>query len=692
MKNKFKVFALSALSLCLLPSCEPSGQEASFINKTEGSIYGTMDNFTIKGEAKKSGDAVKSGDKLVFTVKPEKYYSIGSVTNNGVSCKKESENADGSQVWSTKIVAGKNNLIASYDVDATIDFVDEFKLTCSDELFTTVMNYNQTGVKTGLDFRRAGIEKMQAPLKWASGQKKSSGAFVNYVDGDTTHVETANLQYTVKIRYLSIDTPESTSEIEEWGLSASNYSKYIYSGETKYLDTIRSTFSATDLASIKSGVTSLILVSQEMTKNIDTATVADLKIGSEDEGPYHASTDGNQRNLAYVWYSTVQNPKKSDFRCLNLEMVYQGFSIGVGSSDDTSPYYFKMFNAAYLSAQANKRHLHSSMVDPNYYYYEGYTEREQIDELSLARLYSSARADSDIKYYPESSFCDKKTLYRVKGYVTRKVGTSFYMQSKPSYTREEVLEGKALGIYVFTYSETRIKPGDYVEVVGAISSYGGTFQIQGISYHDIASHKVRDTKIISRNHEIVPVEVTGAELNSLKLPSVLVKITDMVWFYDFTSVYREVEESISEGGSEEVNKYNTAYPFYNTSNSPIFYGSYGDTDNAAAINAKYTDSQIRYTDEIIRFTVDQNIIVSYGTEKCYSYRFFTGGQYWYHPTGAEYASEEYAEQGAILKTFNRKKAEGIVGISHGYESTGGNKKMTVTICSGSVNDINLSEV
>ena len=688
--KKLSIVTLSLISFFALSGCA-SGQgstEASYIDKTANSIYGKLSDF--------SSETVKAGDTLTFKVTPSKYFHVDGVTNNGKACRIVSQNDDGSFIYSTTINAGVNNLAGSYMVDEDVDFVDEFKLNISDDVFNAVIGAKDTGKKDGLDFRRSGIETMQAPLKWEGNKKVSSGAFVNYVDGDTTHVETSNLQYTVKIRYLSIDTPESTSEIEEWGLSASNYSKYIYTGDASYLTNIRGN-GGEDLSKNPAGITSMILVSQDASKNAEIMTVADLKIGSTEDGPYMATTDGNQRNLAYVWYATTPNPTKNDFRCLNLEMVYQGFSFGVGSMSATSEYYYKMFDAANLSAQLHGRHLYSDEEDLNYYYYE----ELGVQDLTLDELYASAKKDTTIGYYPESKLANKKTLYRIHGYVSRKVGTAFNMQTKPSYTDAEVAAGKALGIYVFTYSETPITPGDEVNVIGALSVYGGTFQIQGISYSTIGSNPNRDTQILSSGHTMVPIKVTGAEFNQKMLPSVLVEITDNVWFYDFSSTYGGETSSLGEGGSEEINKYNEAYPFYNTSNAPIFYGSYGDTDNAASVDKPTTSSGVRYSNDVIRFTVDQNVLVTYGSDTCYSFHFFTGGSYIYNPNGAEYAN--YDEDNPYLadtvtKEYLRKAAKpeeaghGLIVISHGYESTSGKKKMSATICSGRRTDISLVEV
>ena len=716
MKLRKRALLLSVIAAFSLVGCKGGGEPVvtTYMDATPNSIYGKLD-FT----GAKSAKDVVPGDVITFKVTPSKYFLISEVTNNGVECTRvdpNENNEDGSLTYSTTIVEGQNIIKGSYVVDETIDFVDEYKLNIDPDVYEYIMAQKETdgdkvkADKNGLDFRKSGIEQCRAPNAW---EKQSDGTykkverstddvFVNYVDGDTTHVETNNLKYTVKIRYLSIDTPESTSDIEEWGLSASNYSKYIYSGHEEYRKAIEGT---TDFTGVQAGVTSLILVSQAASIHSSEITMEDLGLGGEEEGIYHATTDNNQRNLAYVWYSTATPDEEgkipqSSFRCLNLEMVYQGFSFGVGSMDDTSEEIYKIFDAANLSAKAHKRHLFSDLDDNNYYYYE---RSRYVQDLELKDLYESATKNSTIGWLPESRLADKKTLFRVHGYVSRKVGTSFYIQEKTSYTREEVLAGQAFGIYVFTYSETPIKAGDEVSVVGALNGYGGSFQIQGVVYHDIDPDPVRDTKIISSGNTVTPVKVTGKEFNELKLPNILVEITDNLWFYDFQTTYDGEITSLGEGGSDEVNKYNESYPFYNTSNSPIFYASYGAYDNARELNesTKTSSSGLRYSDKVIRFTVDQNILVRYGVESALSYQFFTGGQYFYNEKGAEYANDDadnpYKEY-SILKTFVRKAAlydptdaasHGLIVVSHGYESTGGNRKMTATICSGSYSDVSL---
>ena len=748
MKKRNLLFLLlGTMSLGALAGCGEDDYDASYRDITSGSMYGTISEF--------SSTAVHSGDILQFKVTPsEDFYYIDSVTNNGKACKKVKVNPDGSEIYQATMEVGENKLKATYSIDESVDFVDKFKLQISDEVFNYVMSQQRPakgqGQKTNLDFRRCGIEQARAPYYWempsdpsqqpVKKQTSSDDAFVNYVDGDTTHVETNNLKYTVKIRYLNIDTPESTSEIEEWGLTASYFSKYIYTGEQEYWDMIKFSFPDGYESQLKAGMTSIILLSKEANKHMSEITVDKLNIGNENKTVWASDTDTNQRDLAYVWYATVPNPTKADFRCLNLEMVYQGFSYGVGSKEDTSEFVYKYFDAANLSAQANNRHLNlpaNAGMDQNYFYYDG-PAKKPIADLTLKALYESAPTDTDIGYLPESMYCNKKTLYRVKGYVSAKLKTAFYIQDAASYDLEGVLNHtvKPYGLYVFTYSETTIKVGDYVSVVGAISSYGGTFQMQGISWSDTPSETdVRVSRIISTGHTITPIKLTGAQFNQLKLPQVKVELTDNIWFNDFQSTYGGEVSSIAEGGSEEINKYNDAYPFYNTSNAPIFYGSFTapeEADNSVALNeeTKGKSGGVRYDDRVIRFTCDQDITVTYGVQKCHSYRFFTGGEYWYNEGGAEYANENYVPANcpsdeeleemfpgdpvaqkaekkkykAELKTFKRKyhavantstnpeKQHGLICISAGYESTGGNRKMTAKIVSGSAVNIKLSEV
>ena len=163
MKKSLTIITLGLLSLGALVGCNQAS--ATYEDKTSQSIYGRLTNFSA------GPNDVKAGDTLTFTVTPSKYFDVNKITNNGVPCQRVSKNVEeGTYVYQTKIVEGKNSLVASYSVDPTIDFVDEFKMPISDDLFNAVYTNKDKSKKDGLDFRRCGIEKMQAPLKWSSGK------------------------------------------------------------------------------------------------------------------------------------------------------------------------------------------------------------------------------------------------------------------------------------------------------------------------------------------------------------------------------------------------------------------------------------------------------------------------------------------------------------------------------------------
>ncbi len=570
-----------------LPSSEAS-KKATWVDLTANSHYGkvTVENPDASYEV---------GDTLRFSVKAIDDFFVDKVTVNGEIA---SKGEDG--YYSYTLKRGVNKISVSYIVDKDIDWVDRFKLNIDEDTFYHVMNSIDY-----LDFRVDGIEQMQT--EFTSG----SNAFVNYVDGDTTHVSTLHYGYTVKIRYLGIDTPESTSELEEWGKSASIYNK-----------------------SVLSNAKHIVLESQGWAR------------GDENKS---ATADGNQRSLAYVWYTDKEDPTLNDFRCLNLEMVYQGFSQGIGSIEDMGEDFYWAFDAANKSAQVNKRHQYSGQPDPNYFYY---SKDNPPVEKTLKEVYDSVTISST-PYTLSTPLFDvddthtncSKTLYKLSGYVTRKINGAFYFQDKPSY--EMPTDGtlpEAYGMYVFTYAQTPIKVGDYVNVIGVLSSYSGTLQMMGVSYHDFDADPYRDIQIDSLKSvpadQIKPIELTkeqynqyGGASNHKNLNHVLVSFKDEIYCYK--------DNTFTDGGIHEVDRYNTHYPFYCTNNKLIFFGALGSSSDKSAV----------------RIVEDQNVLVTYGTENSHTYKFYTGGTNYYNPAGAEYVYNYKGQSGNVLTTDNAETDE-----------------------------------
>lgn len=135
------------------------------------------------------------------------------------------------------------------------------------------------------------------------------------VDGDTAWFKTGGVE--IKIRFVSVDTPESTGQIEPWGKAASNFTSEI------------------------------LLKAKKIVLQAHDGVAAELD-----------ST--GTRYLAFVWYSL---DGMSELRNLNLELVQEGFS---KSKVTEGSLYQNEFNSAATQALENKLHVYSNEDDPDY--------------------------------------------------------------------------------------------------------------------------------------------------------------------------------------------------------------------------------------------------------------------------------------------------------------------------------------
>ena len=142
-----------------------------------------------------------------------------------------------------------------------------------------------------------------------------------FVDGDTTHFNIDHPTFEggiLKARYLGVNTPESTGQIEPWGKKASTFTK----------ETL-------------SKATSIIVESDTATWNPDST---------------------GERFLVWVWYKTAE---MADYRCLNLEILQQGLAVASKSSDTV---YADICVTILNQAVKHKLHVHSKEKDPDFYY------------------------------------------------------------------------------------------------------------------------------------------------------------------------------------------------------------------------------------------------------------------------------------------------------------------------------------
>ena len=124
-------------------------------------------------------------------------------------------------------------------------------------------------------------------LDMDSDTAKQEVTVKNFVDGDTTHFNVSDTSFeggVLKARYLGINTPESTGQIEPWGKKASTFTK----------------------------------------EKLQSAT--SIIIESNDSKWHGDSTGG--RHLVWIWYKTKD---ASDYRNLNIELLQNGLAIASSS-------------------------------------------------------------------------------------------------------------------------------------------------------------------------------------------------------------------------------------------------------------------------------------------------------------------------------------------------------------------------
>lgn len=192
----------------------------------------------------------------------------------------------------------------------------------------------------------------------------------SHVDGDTSHFE-VNQKFdptgVVKARYLAVNTPETTGQIEEWGKAASRFTK----------DRLSSAVS--------------IIIESDGEK---------------------WRFDGNGRYLVWVWYKSAEN---ADYRCLNIELLQNG--LGVGSKSSDSRYGTIAVNAI-SQASKEKLYMFSGEEDPEFPYGGGVPVtlkelRTNITEYVGARVVVEGviSYNSDWKAYIESYDAETDMYY-----------------------------------------------------------------------------------------------------------------------------------------------------------------------------------------------------------------------------------------------------------------------------------------
>lgn len=278
-----------------------------------------------------------------------------------------------------------------------------------------------------------------------------------YVDGDTTYFY-ANLSSgkdSISIRYMGLDTPESTYKVEPWGIAAAKFTKDKLSNAESII--------------LQSDPTGLL--------------------------------DGNGRYLGYVWYRTSAS---EDYRCLNLELIEEGYSPAKGMS---GALYMQTFYDAGNRAQQYKDRTNGE-EDPTYDYS---AQGQKYTIKQILEMFGTPEAIASEEF--------KGTKVYIEGLVTRKLGiSSAYIEQVDNgyYTTDEdgnetfVLgDGKTYGIYVYGGFEENLKlqEGNYIITNANISYHTGALQVVGVSNIRI--------EVESTGNEVTPQSITSSDWKNI---------------------------------------------------------------------------------------------------------------------------------------------------------------------------------
>ncbi len=323
-----------------------------------------------------------------------------------------------------------------------IDYVAQTKLT---------QNY------VGMDFASQGIGEVD--LRRA-------------VDGDTAHFyPVGQTRGEIKLRFIGVDTPESTGQVEKWGKGAANFTK----------------------------------------DKLENAT--HIVLSSESDAIKPAEHDSTGRILGFVWVTDVENPTLDDFKLLNLWLVQECFSSTKGISG--SKYASVFYNADLQAQEMNRRIWNENEVDPLF------DPNEEFHPTTIQGIYDAYDDDPD------------NVGYRVKfeGTISRMTdnGMNFYLQD----TFEENGEEFTMGIYVFSgYKSFGFQEGYRLLVFGRVSEYMNNLQITDVKYNN-AFPSEEDIQILDYNAgKIEPRVLTPNEMVSEDNRGTLMKSSMSLVAYD----------------------------------------------------------------------------------------------------------------------------------------------------------------
>ena len=327
----------------------------------------------------------------------------------------------------------------------------------------TMVNKNKKGELAG-DFIKDGVARL---------------ALKSYTDGDTAvfYLNQFNASATsdtftvagktypyVTVRFLGVDTPESTSSIDPWGKAASKYGK-------------------------------------ELLKNAAGIIVDASQLETDASTKYSDRKDSNgTRWLGLVWYC----PKGGDpedltqYRSYQLDLIEECYSFATSFKDSRYSYTADKEKEPILYTRYKEvKNIRTGEVEKRYgsltlneLFYEAGNRMERcgkvlriqgetdpnFDYSKEPTVLTITEALKNIKENPDSNYMTRGTFVQLTGVITRFVGTNLYISDR---------EGTPLYIYMGIDGnsiDSMFKQGDTISIRGRLCSYGGQYQMSGVVF------------------------------------------------------------------------------------------------------------------------------------------------------------------------------------------------------------------
>jgi endonuclease YncB( thermonuclease family) len=203
-----------------------------------------------------------------------------------------------------------------------------------------------------------------------SGLAYGAATLVKCTDGDTVNFKAVGGTVSFPVRFLGINTPESTAKVEPWGVKASHFTETTLTGAYRIC----------------------------LVNDIDAYTKYDSSGG---------------RNLGFVWY---QKTADSAWRLLNLEIVEQCYSKNQLFSDSSTLKYLSSFVSAGARGEKCGYRVYGAK-DPDYDYNNDVVE---------ATLYTIRNNYADLGIDTDTGTSGKQL--RVKALLVAQIGDNMVLR------------------------------------------------------------------------------------------------------------------------------------------------------------------------------------------------------------------------------------------------------------------------